>query len=305
MGGARAAGRAHHVGAKVVGSTLLVGGIAMCGSVAAYGSSSGGLTVSPNTNLIKGQLVSLNGAGLAKNSKGYVVECNMAPHQPTVQLGPPVNHTLNVGCSPPSLKSIYSTNSTGALSSTFVIRLGRKRMGPPCGPKVDIAACPPKDSTGGRPGLDTQFYPCPPTPAQQVAGVTCHVLFLDAAGNLIDSPIYFAGGGPSLPGTGGGSGGSGGGGSPGTTTTTRPKTPPVTTTTAKVVTVGHTTGTTAATTNTTRPPTRVASGSLAYTGPGPLLDSLLLLGGGFTLAGIGVLLTFVRRPSLARRQRPG
>lgn len=282
---------------QVLGSVLLAGGLVMSVSAAAFATTGGSLTVSPNTGLIKGVVVRVSGSGLAHSSKGYLIECNMAPHEPTVLLGSPVFNTLDVGCSPPSLRSIYSTSSTGTLSGTFQILLGRKRVGPPCGLNIAIAGCPQADNAGKRPGADAQNYPCPPTPAQQVAGDTCQILYVDAAGNLVDAPIYFAGGGPGLPGSGGGgSGGGGPGGGKTTTTVAR-----VTTTTA------HTTVTTsrivtAATTNTTAAPTKVASGQLAYTGPGPSVHRLLVVGIGFTLAGALVWLSFLRMPSWPRRR---
>ncbi|HLX89935.1 MAG TPA: neocarzinostatin apoprotein domain-containing protein [Acidimicrobiales bacterium] len=279
-------------GLSAVASILVIGGVAVWGSADAFGS--GQLTVSPNSGLQKGQIVAVTGTGLPANSKGYVYECNMAPKEPTLLLGSPVGETLGVGCSPPSLRHIVSTNSSGTLNTTFSILLGRKKVGPPCGLPPAVAGCPQVDTHGQRPGQDSQNYPCPPTPKQQVAGVSCDIIYLDASGQRFTAPISFAGGGGPTTGGGGGGGGGSGGGKTTTTkplpTTTRPVL--ITTTTVHIITAA----------NTTIPPRTAASRQLAFTGAGPGVKMMSIVGAGMALLGALLwLLLLWRRPASNRR----
>lgn len=153
-------------------STPVAGG----GQVTAASSSSR-LTVDPDTNLTKGEKVSVTGSGMADSSYGSVIECNLANNEPTVQVE---GNAVPVGCTNP-LQSIQSTNSSGGFSTTFTIQTGT--IGPP-GQGTD--------SAGNPASADAAKYPCPPTPAQQAAGTTCDIVFGDVGGDQDTTPIQFA-----------------------------------------------------------------------------------------------------------------
>ena len=281
-----------------IGTLLVVGGAITCGGAAAFAASQGQITVDPATGLVKGTIVAVDGTGLPANSHGYVIECNMAPNEPTLALGSPVFDTLPIGCSPPSLKHIVDVNASGTLSTSFAILLGRKHVGPPCGFQASYAGCPRFDSKGNLTNADAQNYPCPPTPMQQVAGVTCAMVYVDASRAHSTFPISFAGGGPPVKGPPGTTGGGGGGGTPSTTVA---KTPPTTkgggggggktTTTVAILTAGN------HVTIPVAPVTPAVSAHLAYTGAGPGVRALAMIGAAMTLLGLllwgGLLL---RRP---------
>jgi hypothetical protein len=285
---------------KALASVLVAAGLVMFGAAAAY--AQGTLNVNPDSDLVNGSLVSVTGSGLAASSRGYLVECNMAPHEPVVALGSPFDGTLPVGCSAPSLKDVASVSSSGTLTNSFKVVLGRK-LGPPCGQNHSVPACPRSDSAGNKAGRDSQDFPCPPTAAQQVAGVTCDLLFIDAALAKVSAEVSFSASGP---GTGS------------TTTTvksTATTTPKVTPTTGPVSTVPQRTGSTSpgtgtvagsnstltnsAVTPTTVKPVTAPSTQLAFTGAGRSLR--LLMFAGISLAAAGVLLWFV----MARREPSG
>jgi alpha-tubulin suppressor-like RCC1 family protein len=154
------------------------------------GTGAGTLSASPNRNLTSGEAITVTGSALSPSSPGIVLECNLAPNQPTVSLGGVVNTSVNVGCSGPSGGDIAVTGSDGSLSTAFDVLGGT--VGPPCGPS-DLASCPSTDSAGHSPASDAANYPCPPTPAQQAAGITCALQFGDASGDLVDAPILFSG----------------------------------------------------------------------------------------------------------------
>jgi hypothetical protein len=138
------------------------------------------------------QSVNVTGSGFAASSEGNLLECNGAPNQPTVALPAPVSSKVPVGCSAPSLSAVVSTSSSGTLSTSYKVVQGT--VGPPCGSSgALIVQCPGTDSSGASPATEAAAYPCPPTPAQQAAGVVCVLEFGDAAGNTASSPIGFAG----------------------------------------------------------------------------------------------------------------
>ncbi len=155
------------------------------------------LTVSPATALTGGQSVSVTGGGYAENSEGNVLECNNAPGQPTVELGSPVNASLAIGCTAPSY-NVVSTSASGTVSTTYDVIEGT--VGPPCGASNDaISTCPNADSTGQNPATDAANYPCPPTAAQQAAGVTCTLMYGDLSGDSATAAIAFEGQTPPPP----------------------------------------------------------------------------------------------------------
>jgi hypothetical protein len=154
------------------------------------------LSVSPSTGLTNGESVTVKGGGF-QASTGIVNECNNAPGQPTVTLGSPVNTSEPVGCTAPTF-NLVNTSSTGILSTNFNVIEGT--MGPPCGASTDIiTTCPGADSAGLDPTTDAANYPCPPTAAQQTAGVTCTLGYGNAAGDRASAPIVFSGQTPPPP----------------------------------------------------------------------------------------------------------
>ena len=150
----------------------------------------GMLNVTPNSGLTNEESVSITGEFLEKSSPGIVLECNETPDEPSVALGGLVNTSVAVGCTAPSAADIVTTTSTGTLSTSYTVTTGT--IGPPCGGS-SLASCPSLDSAGNTPAADAADYPCPPTPAQQAAGVTCSLEFGDSAGDLVDGPILYSG----------------------------------------------------------------------------------------------------------------
>ena len=202
---------------RVTAGAFAALGVLLFAGAAAF--ASGTLHTSAATGLTQGEIVNVTGTGLSPNVFGYVLECNNTPGEPTVPVGPPFDERIPVGCSPPSLKHIVSTASDGTLSTTFAVHLSR-RLGPPCNPLSVFGGCGPSDSAHKRPRADAQNYPCPPSPAQQTAKVTCSLVFYDSAREKVSTPIRFVGGGPTMkppPTT-----------PPPTTVTTTPGSPPTT-----------------------------------------------------------------------------
>ncbi len=282
----------------VLAAALVMGGVLCFASSQAF--AAGELQANPTTGLEQAQVVTVTGSGLSANAYGYVLECNGTPGEPTDPVGAPFDMSISVGCSPPSLKHIVSTTATGSLSTNFEVHVSRK-LGPPCSPSSVFGPCGPADSAGKRPRADAQNYPCPPSPAQQAAGVTCELVFYDTVHERVSVPIAFLGGGVPVktpptttppPTTSPGSG---------STTTTAPKTPPTTapipaTTTTVVRTVGVSTapkGTGTAPASVVRAP----SGSLAFTGLGTAGKLLALVGA--ILVALGLVLLFVNLRKLA------
>ena len=186
--------------------TALAAGLALSGPASA----SAALNVAPNSGLTSGQSVTVSGSGYDASSTGAVLECNNAPGQPTISV---LGNSIPVSCTNP-LNGLHTTDASGNLNTTFTIVSGV--TGPPGSGT---------DSGGGDAATDAAAYPCPPTPAQITAGVSCTIAFGDQGGAQATALISFAGG---------------------TTTTAA-----TTTTTAQSTTTTTTTTTTAPTTTTT------------------------------------------------------
>ena len=176
---------------RLVAIVLVAGGFVLF-KTATASAASPSISVRPATELGGGKKVTVTGSGLAANAKGYVLECNEAPGEPTVHIGPPFDESLPIGCSAPSLRRITATTSDGTLATIIVVHEGRK-LGPPCGVFPVIAGCGRADSSGKRPHGDAQNYPCPPSPVQQVVGVKCALVFVDTGHDVVSAPITFAG----------------------------------------------------------------------------------------------------------------
>jgi Neocarzinostatin family len=289
---------------------LVVGGLVFFEQAAAFAAAT--IQVTPATGLVSGKTVTVVGSGLAGSAKGLVLECNEAPREPTVFVGPPFDMAEPVGCSAPSLKHIVTTSASGTLATTLVVREGRK-LGPPCGfDPVDGACSNHRDSAGNKPGKDAQNYPCPPSPAQQVAGIGCAIVFIDTSQEQVSAPITFLE--PLTPAP------------PGTTTPTVPGTTPTTKPTTPTTAPPPTPSTVPSTPPTTLPRTSpssspvppvlpgssppaktgtatspspgsvaTSSGHLAFTGLGRSGKLLAALGGFLLLLGLVLLFSDVRR----------
>jgi hypothetical protein len=241
------------------------------------------LSVDPGTCLTGGTPIAITGSGYTPNSLGIVLQCNSDTSQPEVMLGGLVNQNVPVSCTGIALANGVKTG-TGSFTSTWDTIDGV--TGPPCGKTGDlIAKCPadstPTDPNAGNAEADAALYPCPPTPAQQAAGVTCTIAFGDEGGKTATVPITFAANATASTGTGG--------------------VPPSTTATTAPATSASTTGAAAAT---AAPTTAASSGSLAFTGPGTGLyiigaAGLIMLVLGATILGLsgapGSLVLALRR----------
>jgi hypothetical protein len=128
--------------------------------------------------------------------------------------------------------------------------------GPPCGTQ-----CTTDTGGTGDPFADAGNYPCPPTAAQQAAGVTCGIIYGNLAGDGVTTPISFN-----------------------TAVATTPPPPPtgtIVTTTVPVATVAPKSKSGGA--------TKTGSSSLAFTGTGPGLWWLALVGALFMVLGVFAL----------------
>jgi hypothetical protein len=255
----------------VAASVLVVAGSVLLGTtISAFAAAT--MTATPSTGLTNGQAVMLAGSGFAKSSIGNVLECNTDPNQPNVALGSPINSSISVSCTAPSLGKLVVTSATGTMSTTFNVVEGK--VGPPCGPSPAAATCPKTDTAGTSPTADAALYPCPPTPTQQAAGDTCTLTYGDQANDSASVTILF---GTETPPTTGGSTTTTTGATTTTTAATTTTTGATTTTTqggtttttgatttttgATTTTTGATTTTTGATTTTSEPPTTTTSSS--------------------------------------------
>jgi hypothetical protein len=303
----------------VTAALVVVLGVLLFAGADAF--AAGTLHPSVSKALAQAEVVSVSGSGFAPSAFGYILECNETPGEPTVPVGAPFDQRIPVGCSGPSLKHIVATGANGSLATTFQVHLSR-RLGPPCSPSSIFGGCGPSDSAGKRPRADAQNYPCPPSPAQQDAKVTCALVFYDTAHEKVSTPISFVGGGgppvktpPASTGTTTPGStvttkpGSPGGKSPsttrpGSTVTTRPITrdtaPPTTRAPATVAPTGDggssTSGDPAPSISTTPTKTvQASSGSLAFTGLGHIGQVVALLGLALVVFGLVMLFANVRR----------
>ncbi|MGO9027873.1 MAG: neocarzinostatin apoprotein domain-containing protein [Acidimicrobiales bacterium] len=136
------------------------------------------LTVDPSTQLVAGEQVTVQASGMAPNSQGAAVECNLDPDQPTI---PVDGIAAPVSCSNPFDGDLSIVSPTGTVTTSVTITTGVT------GPPSDGT-----DSGGGDAAVDAADYPCPPTPAQQADGITCGIDWGDLSGDLASAPISFA-----------------------------------------------------------------------------------------------------------------
>jgi hypothetical protein len=280
-GSARKGHRLLAVGA----ATLLATGLTIVGfSVSAFAAGvTGTMTVTPSTGLTGGQSVAVAGTGFTKSSIGNLLECNNAPNEPTAMLGAPISTAVAVGCTAPSLTQLVQTDATGAITAGTTFKVAQGTIGPPCGAAPAAVTCPATDSAGQSPAADAANYPCPPTAAQQAAGVVCQLNYGDAAGDSAVVNLSFAGSTPP----------------PSSTTTTAAATTATPTTKAPTATtVAPATGAGGGTTTPTAAPS-ATTGTLAATGPGPGVGLMGVVGGVVLLLGLFLLLMLLNVPQRA------
>jgi archaellum component FlaF (FlaF/FlaG flagellin family) len=211
------------------------------------------------TCLVNGTMVHWSATGLlplsGANSLGTSIECNSDPNQPTVTL---LGNKIPVSCSN-ALGQLFTPNSAGTASGTFTIAEGT--TGPPA---------PGKDSNGVGGNIDAALYPCPPTTAQTNLSPPdqCVLAVADTGGDRVIIPLSFNLGAGVVP--------------------------PVVPTTIATAASGGGTPTTAAKAA-KKAATKASSGSLAFTGTGPGLWWLALVGLLLMVFG-GLLLTVVDQP---------
>jgi hypothetical protein len=213
------------------------------------------ITATPNQSLTDGATVTVSGSGYTPGP-GAVLECNAAPGEPTI---PVAGNQVPVGCSNPLSKLINADASGNVPSTPFTVKQGV--VGPPATGT---------DSAGKDAAADAALYPCPPTAAQQAAGVTCVIALGDSAQHQATQPITFQ--------------------SQVATTTTAAGATTTAVTNPPVV--------ESATTTTAAP----ASTAFARTGPSPLMLALAV--GGLIVLDAGYLLfSSTRRPRPLFRRR--
>jgi hypothetical protein len=216
------------------------------------------VTMTPGTCIVSGTVVSLSGSGFQPTSDGTFLECNSDPNQPTVSF---LGSAIPVSCTSP----LETNQGPGVVTTTgggdigpynFTVLEAASGVGPPCGSCLGTEAT---DSSGGSTVADAAKYPCPPTAAQMALSPpdTCGIIFGDEAGDGVTVPISF------------------------NLLVAPPATVPPTTTASPSATVA--TATKAATASTTN----TSSSSLAFTGSGPGLWWLALVG--LVLMAMGVL----------------
>ena len=173
-------------GALAVAALIGIAGAGAISFAEAASAATPTLTVTPSTGLQPqgSTVVTVAGSGFTAGALGAVLECNssgIGTTQPTIAvLGNPVP----VSCGPaPGASTIVTVNSSGNVPSTqFTVTTGT--VGPPATGT---------DSSGGDAATDAAKYPCPPTSAQQAAGVTCGIVYGDTDGENSTVPLSFAG----------------------------------------------------------------------------------------------------------------
>jgi hypothetical protein len=133
------------------------------------------ITLAPSTGLIGGGTTEITGTNYLPNQLAGALECNDDPNQPTVEYEGAA--AVSVSCATPQL---VQTSATGTFSLRY--RVSQGVTGPPSSGT---------DSAGRPASVDAAAYPCPPTPAQQLAGDVCQIAVGDQAGDVARVPISF------------------------------------------------------------------------------------------------------------------
>ena len=236
---------------------------------------SGGATVTidPGSCIVNGTTVTVTGSGFTGSQAGAMLQCNTDNSQPTVMF---LANAIPISCTNP-LSKLVSTSATGSFSTTYTIHTGT--VGPPC-LSSGCTGTAATDSSGGNTITDAAKYPCGPPPG--FTNGNCGIVYgdNDSKDPGITVPFTY------------------------NTNTTAPPPPnpaptPQTQTSPK----------SATTTPTAKPGTTAAStGKLAFTGSGPGLWWLALVGVVLMVLGVFAL-AFVDQPrrlvrlALDRRSR--
>jgi hypothetical protein len=138
------------------------------------------LTVAPGECLSGGTAVSVTGSGFDSKTLGLIEECNDDANQPTVLLPAPIDQSVPVSCTGVKVENAIVVSAEGTFSASWTVIAGT--TGPPCGQSGDVSSTCPADSLGNNASQDAANYPCPPTPAQVAAGVSCTISFGDEGG---------------------------------------------------------------------------------------------------------------------------
>jgi hypothetical protein len=133
------------------------------------------ITLSPSTGLLGGSTTEITGTNYLPFQLAGALECNNAPNQPTVDFAGVAQ--VAVSCAFPQE---VETSATGTFSLRY--RVAQGVTGPPA---------PGIDSAGNQASVDAAAYPCPPTPAQQSAGVICQIAVGDQSGDVARVQISF------------------------------------------------------------------------------------------------------------------
>jgi Neocarzinostatin family len=147
------------------------------------------IRVSPTGGLHAGSKVAVMGDHFT-NSPGAVLECNNTTGQPTIAVS---GVQAPVGCTNPfdGVGQVTAASDGTVTLGGFVIKTGT--VGP---------VAPGPDSAGRDAAVDASAYPCPPTAAQQAAGVVCQIVVGTLSGDVARQRIGFATdppGGPAHP----------------------------------------------------------------------------------------------------------
>jgi hypothetical protein len=216
------------------------------------------VTISPGTCLVNGTSVTITATGLMPPSNtNFIGTVIECNSDPNQPTVSLLGNLIPVSCSAALAKS-FTPNAAGTANETFTIVEGT--TGPPTTGK---------DSNGVGGNIDAANYPCPPTAAQIAATPPdeCVLAVADTGGDRVTVPLVFNTGAgvvaPVIP-------------------TTLPPTSP-----------GGSTATTKAAAKTGS--TKASSGALAFTGSGPGLWWLGIVGLILMVFG-GLLLTVVDEP---------
>ncbi len=173
-----------------VGLVALVTGGALFGAAITAGAASSGcasscsISATQTTGLDANTSIQVTGSGFTPKATGAVVECNLAPGEPTIAIpaDPPFYGALGslpVSCSVPA-QGRAPVSKSGTISDSFIMGTGTT------GPPVDGT-----DSSGGQASADAAQYPCPPTQAQVAAGVACAMVYQDSRAETASIGISF------------------------------------------------------------------------------------------------------------------
>ena len=240
--------------------TAVLGTVDKSGSI--YIDTSGGYaTVAYTSVTTSGTTATFSGLSLTNGQGSWTVAANaaMSEGQPAATY---LSNAIPVSCTPVKTFEVSADGTIAPQFQSFTVVEGT--TGPPCGGSSSTAvACQyPDDSSGGNPATDAAAYPCPPTSAQTAAGIGCVIAVGDLGGDKAAVPISFNIGAP-----------------------------PITTTTTSPSSSSQLTGSGSSSSGSSSS----SSGSLAFTGSGPGIAIMGVLGVLFVLAG-GTFLLLVDAP---------